>query len=43
MATYQSARGEKASERNARPEGRNTIVTVFMLGAGGGVAEIAWT
>lgn len=42
MATHASARGQKPAEQAARPEGRNTIVTVYIAGAGGGVATTAW-
>ncbi len=42
MATHPSARGQKPAEQAARPEGRNTIVTVYIAGAGGGVATTAW-
>jgi hypothetical protein len=41
MPVYPSARGEKATERAHRPEGRNTIVTVYILGPGGAV-QTAW-
>jgi len=41
MATYQSAREEKPTERAARPEGRNTIVTIYAMGAEG-AANVAW-
>lgn len=39
MATYPSARGEKPTEVASRPEGRNTIVTIWVSG---GVAHTDW-
>lgn len=41
MPVYPSARGEKATERAHRPEGRNTIATVFILGPSG-APQTAW-
>ena len=41
MGTYASARGEKPAEVAHRPEGRNTIVTVW-LAAGAAAPEVAW-
>jgi len=40
MATYPSARGQKPAEVRYRPEGRNTIVTLWV--SGGGAPQIAW-
>ena len=42
MATHPSARGQKPEEVAVRPEGRNTIVTVSLLGAGVVVPRIDW-
>jgi len=44
LTVYRSARGEKQRERAERPHGRNTIVTVFILGPAGlgNQANIAW-
>jgi hypothetical protein len=39
MATYPSARGQKPAEVANRPEGRNTIVTIWVSG---GNAQTAW-
>ena len=41
MPTYPSARGQKPEEINSRPGGRNTIVTLYILGPGGGV-QTSW-
>lgn len=39
MGTFASARGQKPAEQVARPEGRNTIVTVWVAG---GAAHTDW-
>jgi hypothetical protein len=39
MGTYASARGEKATEAQFRPEGRNTIAKVQLFG---GATSIVW-
>jgi len=41
MPIYPASRPEKALEHTHRPEGRNTIVTVYIAGAGGG-PQIEW-